>query len=47
MRFLQELDDHSVAVVRAKKYTSGVLVLVGESKKEGVRDFGAYTWSCQ
>ena len=25
----------------------GVLVFGGESKKEGVRGFGACTWSCQ
>ena len=30
-----------------KKPQAGVLVFVGEFKKEGVRGLGAYTWSCQ
>ena len=30
-----------------KETQAGVLVLAGESKKEGVRGLGACTWSCQ
>ena len=30
-----------------KETQAGVLVLAGESKKEGIRDFEACTWSCQ
>ena len=33
--------------LKLKENTSGVLVFGGEFKKEGVRGFGAYTWSCQ
>ena len=47
-RFVQELDDHSVAKLKNFKETqAGVLVLAGESKKVGVRGLGACTWSCQ
>ena len=47
-RFVQELDDHSVAKLKNFKETqAGVLVLAREFKKEGVRDLGACTWSCQ
>ena len=46
-RFVQELDDHSVAAIKLKETQAGVLVLAGESKKEGVRGLGACTWSCQ
>ena len=46
-RFLQELDDHSVAAIKLKETQGGVLVLAGESKKEGVRGLGACMWSCQ
>ena len=35
-RFVQELDDHLVAAIEAKERQVGVLVLTGESKKEGV-----------
>ena len=31
----------------AQETQAGVLVLDGESKKEGVRGFEACTWSCQ
>ena len=42
------LDDHSSCYHRSLKETqAGVLVFGGESKKEGVRGFGVYTWSCQ
>ena len=42
------LDDHSSCCHwRLKKTQAGVLVFGGESKKEGVRGFGACTWSCQ
>ena len=30
-----------------KETQAGVLVFGGESKKEGIRGFEAYTWSCQ
>ena len=47
-RFVQELDDHSVAKLKNFKETQeGVLVLAGESKKEGVCSLGACMWSCQ
>ena len=47
-RFIQELDDHSVvALKKLKEIQAGVLELVGESKKEGVRGLRACTWSCQ
>ena len=47
-RFIQELDDHSVvALKKLKEIQAGVLELVGESKKEGVRGLGACTWLCQ
>ena len=32
---------------KLKNTQAGVLVLAGESKKEGVRGLGAVTWSCQ
>ena len=42
------LDDHSSCCHRSlKKTQAGVLVFGGESEKEGVRGFGACTWSCQ
>jgi len=42
------LDDHSSCCHWSlKKTQAGVLVFGGESKKEGVRGFGACTWSCQ
>ena len=41
------LDDHSSCCHwNLKKTQAGVLVFGGESKKEGVRGFGACTWSC-
>ena len=41
------LDDHSSCCHWSlKKTQAGVLVFGGESKKEGVRGFGACTWSC-
>ena len=47
-RFVQELDDHSVAKLKNFKETqAGVLVLAEESKKEEVRGLIACTWSCQ
>ena len=47
-RFIQELDDHSVAALKNFKETqAGVLVLAGESKKEGVCGLKACSWSCQ
>ena len=36
-----------VAIEAVKKTQAGVLVFGGESKKEGVRGFGACTWLCQ
>ena len=43
-RFIQELDDYSVATQKNLKIRKqGVLVLVGESKKEGVCGLGTYT----
>ena len=42
------LDDHSSCYHWSlKKTQAGVLVFGRESKKEGVREFGACTWSCQ
>ena len=42
------LDDHSSCCHwNLNKTQVGVLVFGGESKKEGVRGFGACTWSCQ
>ena len=42
------LNDHSSCCYWSlKKTQAGVLVFGGESKKEGVRGFGACTWSCQ
>ena len=42
------LDDHSSSCHWSLKETqAGVLVFGRESKKEGVRGFGACTWSCQ
>ena len=38
---------NSVAAIETKETQAGVLVSGGESKKEGVRGFGAYTWSYQ
>ena len=32
--------------LKLKETQAGVLVFGGESKKEGVCGFGAYTWSC-
>ena len=46
--FVQELDDHSVAALKNFKETqAGVLVLAGESKKEGVCGLETCSWSCQ
>ena len=42
------LDDYSSCCHWSLKKTQvGVLVFGGESKKEGVRGFGACAWSCQ
>ena len=42
------LDDHSSCCHWSlKKTQTDVLVFSGKSKKEGVRRFGACTWSCQ
>ena len=46
-RFLQELDDHSVAAIELKETQAGVLVLARESKKEGVHGLGTCMWLCQ
>ena len=43
-RFVQELEDHSVAALKSlKKHKRGVLVFTGESKEEGVHGLGACT----
>ena len=36
-----------VAAIEAKETQAGVLAFGRESKKEGVRGFGACMWSCQ
>ena len=45
--FLHLDDQSSYCHWRLKKTQASVLVFGGESKKEGVREFGACTWSCQ
>ena len=47
-RLCQELGNRFSCCVKELKQTqAGVLVVARESKKEGVRGFGACTWSCQ
>ena len=47
-RFYLHLDDQiQLLSLKLKETQAGVLVSGGESKKEGGREFGACTWSCQ
>ena len=39
--------EFSCCIKELKETQAGVLVFVGESKKEGIRGLGACTWSCQ